>query len=83
MIQVIETKVYNIIKEILNSSVDIIGTTKFSEIGISSVTYIKIVIALEDEFQIEFAVEDSDSIKYNYVTDVVKYIDSKLNTRMI
>ncbi len=81
--QVNKTKVCTIMKDILNSNLDITENTQFSEIGINSITYIKIVVSLEEEFQIEFADEDIDYSQYNCVADVIKYIERKLNTGVI
>lgn len=76
--QGIEERVYTIVRDILDSSIEINGDTKFSELGINSLNYIKIVVSLEDEFEIEFADQDLDYSKYTCVADIVAYIKTIL-----
>lgn len=48
-----------------------------SDIGISSIIFIKIVTQIEDFFNFEFTDEDLDYNKFHYISDVCNYIQSK------
>ena len=51
-------------------------TSTFDELGVDSLGIFEIVMALEEEFEIEIPNEDAESIKT--VGDAVKYVDSKI-----
>ena len=48
----------------------------FDELGVDSLGIFEIVMALEEEFEIEIPNEDAENIKT--VGDAVKYVDSKI-----
>lgn len=48
-----------------------------SDLGIHSITFIKMIVALESAFHFEFASEDIDAAKYVTVQDLVAYVESK------
>ncbi|NGP62436.1 non-ribosomal peptide synthetase [Paenibacillus thiaminolyticus] len=48
-----------------------------SDLGIHSITFIKMIVALETAFDFEFPSEDIDAAKYVTVQDVVAYVESK------
>jgi acyl carrier protein len=48
----------------------------FKELGIDSLEIFEIVMALEDEFEIQIPNEDIEDIKT--IADIVEYIESKL-----
>jgi len=56
---------------------DITINDELTNIGINSLLFIKTIVAMEKEFDIEFQDEDLDVSKYRTVDDIVKYIDSK------
>lgn len=51
------------------------GTT-FEDLGIDSLEIFEIIMALEDEFDIEIPNEDVESIRN--IDDITKYIESKV-----
>jgi len=51
-------------------------TTTFSDLGIDSLEIFEIIMALEDEFDIEIPNEDVENIKN--IDDIIKYIKSKV-----
>ena len=51
-------------------------TSTFDELGVDSLGIFEIVMALEEEFEIEIPNEDAENIKT--VGAAVKYVDSKI-----
>ncbi len=72
-----EEKVKNIIVEQLGVNADqVVTDAKFIEdLGADSLDTVELVMAFEEEFEIE--VPDEDAEKLMSVGDVVKYIDDK------
>ena len=68
------------VKEILSKQLDIsvdeiqIENSLQEDLGADSLDVVEIVMALEDEFSIEIA--DEDTAKIKTVDDIVKYIES-------
>jgi len=60
-------------KELHSISID----TDFSSIGIDSITFIKIVVALESEFDFEFDDEMLLITKFPTIKSIVEYAESK------
>lgn len=56
----------------LNVDVDL------TSLGFNSISYIKLVVAAEEEFKIEFSDEDLDIGKFNSIKSVIAYIESKI-----
>lgn len=52
--------------------------TDLVSIGLNSISYIKLVVAAEEEFEIEFSDEDLDITKFNSIKSVISYIESKI-----
>ena len=52
--------------------------SELSSIGLNSVIFIKIVVDLESEFDIEFANEDLEYGKFKDIQDICDYISNKL-----
>lgn len=69
-------KVKELIKELLSDGIEIEDETLLKEAGINSLSYIKLIVSLEDEFDIEF--EDSELGKFETSTPatLAKYIES-------
>lgn len=76
----------NIVNEIISIIAEITGKVEteidiklsLSEMGCSSVDVVSIVVELEERFSIEF--DDADLIKNNfeYITDIVTLVKSKI-----
>ena len=72
----IETKVKEIIANNLPDAGEIKSDSKFIEdLGADSLTLVELVMAFEEEFDVE--VPDEDAEKLTSVSEVVKYITSK------
>ena len=69
-------KVKELIKELLPDGIMIEDETLLKDAGINSLSYIKLVVSLEDEFDIEF--EDSELGKFESSTPatLTEYIES-------
>lgn len=59
-------EIYDVIKQNLSNSADVSDDTALMEIGIDSVGFITMIIALEEEFNIRF--EDMQLVYDNYRT---------------
>ena len=70
-------KLQNIIAEVLNVEADEItlNTTFVDDLGADSVDLVELVMAMEEEFDIEIA--DDDAQKILKVQDAISYIESK------
>lgn len=55
------------------------GTTRLSELGLNSLLFIKIVVRLEVEFDVDFEDESMDITTFIFMNDIVKYIESQQN----
>ncbi|HED23604.1 MAG TPA: acyl carrier protein [Firmicutes bacterium] len=73
----VETKVKEIIAEQLEVAVDKLSIdTTFEDIDADSLDIVELVMALEEEFDLEISDQEIENIKT--VGDVVKYIESKV-----
>ena len=77
--------IYQKIREIINEDIDFsvplqdFGTDlRLADIGVNSITFIKIVVAIETEFNIEFADEDLDFNKFPNIDFLVTYVKDKI-----
>lgn len=74
--------VLNIITKVLDESgikIDSVGIEeKLDDLGINSLSFIKIVVAIEEQFKIEFDDEDLTKIKFKFVKDIINYVNLKL-----
>ncbi len=73
----VETKVKDIIADQLEVAVDkLAAETTFEDIDADSLDIVELVMALEEEFDLEISDQEIENIKT--VGDVVKYIESKV-----
>lgn len=78
----IELRVKRIIKNKLDLDLPIEQITlesTMSDLGITSMTFIKIFVTIETEFGIEFADEDLDENRFPTLKDLVEYVLEKKN----
>lgn len=78
----IEQKIRQIIKENIEISIplqDFWMDFEFIDIGINSITFIKIIIDIENEFNIEFSDEDLDYNKFSNLGSLVLYVQNKVS----
>ena len=72
---------FEIVKEILSKQLEVsvdeiqLANSLQEDLGADSLDVVEIVMALEDEFSIEIA--DEETAKIKTVDDIVKYIDSQ------
>lgn len=52
---------------------------KLEDFGVNSISFIKMVVAIESEYGFEFDDEDLDFTKINTVNKLVEYIENKLS----
>ena len=72
-----ETKVKNIIADQLEVTIDKLKMeTTFEDIDADSLDIVELVMALEEEFDLEISDQEIENIKT--IGDVVKYIESKV-----
>jgi acyl carrier protein len=73
----VQDKVKKIVAEQLEVGIDILSLeTTFEEIDADSLDIVELVMALEEEFDLEISDQEIENIKT--VGDVVKYIESKV-----
>lgn len=77
----IELKVGEIIKNniVYEGDVKQLYKEDFRKLGINSINFIKIVIALESEFDIEFDDEMLDNTMFYSFENIVSYVKEKCN----
>lgn len=77
--EVIQEKVYKaIVESSLLSKDEIELTSNFTEdLGLDFLDAVELLMALEEEFDIE--INDEDAEKLKTVTDAIEYINNKLN----
>lgn len=69
------------VKSVLNEQLadvicgkEILENSKLADLGINSMSFIKLVVGLEDKFDIEFDDDDLDVTRFKTVGDVAGYI---------
>lgn len=72
-----EEKVINIFKKNCPFLENDFVTMKLQDMGINSITFIQIVVELEECFGFEFNDEDLDYEKFIYLSDLYEYIKEK------
>lgn len=61
-----------------NGEVELFSDTRMTEIEISSVDYIKVIIDIENEFDFEFDDDDLSPDRFEVIEDMVDYIYDKI-----
>lgn len=77
----IEVRVRKVLKEVFGNPdrIDQLGSEQnLTDLGITSVSFIKIIIVLEEEFDIQFEDEDLKFEQLNTIKSVAAYVESKL-----
>ena len=57
------------------------GSTNLSDLGLNSLLFIKFVVKLEVEFDIDFDDENMDVKNFVTVNDVVQYVEQQLSAQ--
>ena len=73
----IEQKIFEIIKKnIANEKMDILAN--LTDLGINSITFVKILIAIENEYDFEFDDDDLNFENFKTVSTLAKYVEDRL-----
>ncbi len=75
----IELKIREIIKDNIDGTMTIeqIGVDRsLVDLGINSITLIKIIVSIEDEFKFEFGNEDLDANKFPTLKSLISYVEN-------
>ncbi len=73
----VETKVKEIVADQLEVAIDKLSAeTTFEDIDADSLDVVELVMALEEEFDLEISDQEIENI--NSIGDVIKYIESKV-----
>lgn len=73
-----EQEIRSIILEVLNKP-DVVEFTNEMELGMDSIDFVRVVIALEDGMEVEFDEFDLNLESFKTCNDFIKYIDALLN----
>jgi acyl carrier protein len=75
----VSERVNALIQEVLQvSKSEILQTQDLLELGMTSLSFVRIIATLETEFEIEFDDNDFDIEKFEYVNDFTSYIQKKI-----
>jgi len=74
----IEIKLKKIIDENLNMPTEINPDNELKKYGIDSITFIKIIVCIENEFKIEFDDENLDSNRLSTLNNLIEYVEGKI-----
>lgn len=81
MLKEIEKHVRKIIEENVDTEISamIMDSNKsLEDFGINSISYIKIIVAIENQFEFEFADEDLDMKNFKTLGNLISYISQKV-----
>lgn len=70
--------VKEMIKSIVNENIEISFNLKLIDIGINSIQFIKLIIKLEEYFNIEFDEEHLSASSFENISYIVEYIYIKI-----
>ncbi|WP_139487896.1 acyl carrier protein [Brevibacillus dissolubilis] len=76
-----ESTLQKLVNEVLEregNGEDISMNANLGEIGLHSITFVKLVVQIETTFGIEFANEDLIMEKYETLRDLLNYVQQKL-----
>lgn len=80
-----DNKIFDGVKEAILGQVEGLDGTAISadsqlkDFNVNSISFIKIVVALEAKFDIQFEDDDLDASKFETVEDIVKYVEQEMN----
>ncbi len=77
-VDVIIEKVIDIIKEYVNVNEQIDADSNFSDFGINSVNFIKIIVGVENEFDFEFYDSDLVMDRFKSIRELSEYILTRI-----
>lgn len=77
----IETKIKEMIRITVDGIADIEqidSNSQLTEVGINSITYIKIVVLIEGEFNFEFGEEELNNGRFSIIKELIDYVESMI-----
>ena len=80
-----DNKIFDGVKETILGQIEGLDGTEISadsqlkDFNVNSISFIKIVVALEAKFDIQFEDDDLDASKFETVEDIVKYVEQEMN----
>lgn len=77
----VEEQVRKIIAQSLEVNETVLAEKELIYIGLNSLTFIKIIVGLEENFEIEFDDNDLNYELFSTVDDIIKYVRGKLNNK--
>lgn len=78
MLNETESKVMEIVREQSEIDDEILMESKLIDFGINSLSFIKIVVALEKEFDFKFDIEDLNIERFETIFSISDYVEAKL-----
>ena len=76
--ETVANRLLKLIKKNLEIDLELEKNVNLNTLGINSANYIKLVVAVEAEFGIEFNDEDLDFRKFSDLSSLIPYIESKV-----
>lgn len=84
-----QEKIYNILKSLIesgtveiNKGVKSLSTSdSIEELGMNSITFIKMIIEIEEEFDIEFSEDQLDARSFHTINDIIHAIIEQVEGR--
>lgn len=76
----VEEQVKKIIAQSLEVNETVLDEKELLYIGLNSLTFITIIVGLEEYFEIEFDDNDLNYELFSTVEDIIKYVRDKLNS---
>jgi acyl carrier protein len=73
------------VKEVIYEKIEgleetaVTAESKLKDFNINSISFIKIVVALEEKFDIQFGDDDLDASKFETVGDIVQYVEKEMD----
>ena len=74
-------KIIELIRNFCAIEENIDEKTKLSHLSLDSLTFISIIVNLEDEFQIEFDIDDLNMKNWEEVQNIIETVEEKCNEK--
>lgn len=77
----VELKLKRVLSQVLESEIpeDVFGNCSFTDMGINSISFIKAIVLIEQEFDIEFEDDKLDFNYYNNINQLVSYVQMQIS----
>jgi acyl carrier protein len=74
----IENKIKEILSSVFDISEEINCEDELINIGMDSIKFVKLVVIIENEFNLQFPFEDIDFNRFSTIKDLIYFVESKL-----